>query len=1299
MKYFKVLGLLLFLVTFNLQASVKIHNSTEKGISFTIDNRNTTNIEKIEVGNNKLTRINIEDVSIVSNYGENEYYEKKYMISVPEGATPKINYNILQTETFRTSDLVPSQKLIITDDGMDYYKYVPTETENKNLPIVEFKPASINFEGYNVYYLTFRPLTFDSQQAKLVNAINFDIRYGKNFSRTEKITRSTGSLNKLILNAEFKADNTKSNLKTKTETFLDLKTKWMKLKISETGIYKVTGQDFIDNGIDINSVLTKKVKLFSSAGKDLNEGLAGGIYHGAEEAARHIVDVNGNDFFDSEDYVIFFAAGTNDWDREDGSLYNNKYSDYTYYWLCAEPSAEDGIDMENADHTGAPLSGDVEEFKKFYGYANRNQRLYEGYRAEWKMASLLSSESAIFNFPVSNITSDSVEINFVNNNNSPTIKARYTLNNITQSNIVKMFGEPVNFHKSLFNEGENQIKVFSLSTNGTGEEELEQLIVSYTGRISASNFDEYFKYSYTDNGYYRLKFDGSQNKDFFIVTDPLNPKYANTTDGTVTISYNGDKNKSDYYYVPKAYKSPFEIKTIDMTSKQTLHSLNVNCDMVIITPEIFHDYLNSDEDGLIRAHEVHDGLTTKVVNIEDIINEFGRGYQEPATIRNFLKYTYENWNAEYVLLAGDGNHDYRNVFNSGNNNYIIPSNTESNTYRGSDSYYVAFDTIDKFTQNMAIGRFTVQNLTELKNIVKKTVKFIENPDFGSWKSKLLFAADDKHTSDGYHNWYEGMSHYINARNVYNRIPDSYFVDKLYLFEYPFVYNSSVDLYTKPKAEEELIRRLNQGVSFFVYFGHGKPTKLAHESLLIASSLDNLNNSRPFAMFGGTCSFGVFDDPNSRGLAEQMLIMENRGSIGLINSTRSCGADPNENLGQYLFEYLFEDENNKISLGKAFQYAKTEDATNNSAGFILFGDPALRIYRDYVAVDADVSSELYTLQLDSLKSTIQGGEGLPSELDNFNGTLNVNIYDAEREVDYFNTGYWTQSNDTVHYQLPGNLIYSAPSTINNSESSTKFILPKDLNYGSNNSKIKFYGYNENGIEVTGHKDSLTIAASTTTTPDTTPPDIKIMFNSLDYQPGDPIGQNPIIFVELYDEHGINTSGSIGHKIYMEIDGSVIELNNYFNYYKDSYQKGYAEYQLLNLSEGNHTINIKAWDTYNNYGEETVTFEVKDIGSGGSSSIGNLMNYPNPIKDSGTHFSFTIPNDAFIGDVKITVYTINGRKVQEIKADGEQGSYFQSIYWNGKDADGDEIANGVYLYVAKVELNGKKITKKGKLMFAR
>ena len=72
----------------------------------------------------------------------------------------------------------------------------------------------------------------------------------------------------------------------------------------------------------------------------------------------------------------------------------------------------------------------------------------------------------------------------------------------------------------------------------------------------------------------------------------------------------------------------------------------------------------------------------------------------------------------------------------------------------------------------------------------------------------------------------------------------------------------------------------------------------------------------------------------------------------------------------------------------------------------------------------------------------------------------------------------------------------------------------------------------------------------------------------------------------------------------------------------------------------------------------------------------QNYPNPFNLS-TEIRFTLPDDA---KVTLNIYNILGQKVATL-VDGEKQAGTHSIYWDGRDKSGSEVASGIYFYQLK------------------
>jgi len=193
-------------------------------------------------------------------------------------------------------------------------------------------------------------------------------------------------------------------------------------------------------------------------------------------------------------------------------------------------------------------------------------------------------------------------------------------------------------------------------------------------------------------------------------------------------------------------------------------------------------------------------------------------------------------------------------------------------------------------------------------------------------------------------------------------------------------------------------------------------------------------------------------------------------------------------------------------------------------------------------------------------------------------------------------------------------------------------------------------------------------------------------------------NPILLVNLKDDQGINTVGSgIGHDLVAILDDnteSSFILNDYYEASVDDHTSGKINYPFNELSEGKHTLKVKAWDVANKSAEKSIEFTVvKDR----EVEIQNLVNYPNPFT-TNTEFIFQHNQAGVVMDVKLEVFTISGKLVKSVdQMIVNEGFISRDIKWNGRDDFGDKIGKGVYMYKLKIRsANGSTAEKIEKLV---
>ena len=149
-----------------------------------------------------------------------------------------------------------------------------------------------------------------------------------------------------------------------------------------------------------------------------------------------------------------------------------------------------------------------------------------------------------------------------------------------------------------------------------------------------------------------------------------------------------------------------------------------------------------------------------------------------------------------------------------------------------------------------------------------------------------------------------------------------------------------------------------------------------------------------------------------------------------------------------------------------------------------------------------------------------------------------------------------------------------------------------------------------------------------------------------------------------------------------DIEQIILNEYYESAVDDYTSGTVRYQLKDLNIGLHSVKVTAWDVYNNKGEGFTKFVVAEDAV---MALDHVFNYPNPFS-TNTNFQFEHNQPFQDLDVQIQIYTVSGKLIKTIDhfvpGITNEGYRVSDIHWDGKDENGDRLANGVYVYKVQV-----------------
>jgi hypothetical protein len=142
-------------------------------------------------------------------------------------------------------------------------------------------------------------------------------------------------------------------------------------------------------------------------------------------------------------------------------------------------------------------------------------------------------------------------------------------------------------------------------------------------------------------------------------------------------------------------------------------------------------------------------------------------------------------------------------------------------------------------------------------------------------------------------------------------------------------------------------------------------------------------------------------------------------------------------------------------------------------------------------------------------------------------------------------------------------------------------------------------------------------------------------------------------------------------------------------KMTIHRGWLKFPSVNyFDEGEHLIEISAFDNYNNYSQVELTINVLQEDD---ELVQNMVNFPNPFKGQ-TDITFST---AFSGLADLKIYSISGKPVASLQ-DIDINSGFNAIPVRAEDDYGHPLAAGVYFYVLELHTGTEIIKQHNKMV---
>lgn len=315
------------------------------------------------------------------------------------------------------------------------------------------------------------------------------------------------------------------------------------------------------------------------------------------------------------------------------------------------------------------------------------------------------------------------------------------------------------------------------------------------------------------------------------------------------------------------------------------------------------------------------GLEARVVDLQSIFDEFAFGAPNPHAIHDFLAWAWQHWSLppRYVVLAGTGTYDYRNLLGFGDE--VVPPVMIRTPNGLFPSDNLLGDVDGDGMPEMAVGRIPVLSAAELEAYTAKIAAY-EAAGGAAWNNNALFLAD---ATD------RGSDFAADSAAVSAQLPAGYAV-------------ALTDLTSTPlaAARSQLLAGFGNGLAFIDYLGHGALDRLSAGGLLTNGDVAGLTNgSRLPVLTAMTCTINRFEVPGVPALGE-LLVKSGAGGAAAVWGPSGLSTHGEARLLATRFYHATDARLGDRLLRAIAEFRAQGGDPDLPRIYDLLGDPALRL---------------------------------------------------------------------------------------------------------------------------------------------------------------------------------------------------------------------------------------------------------------------------------------------------------------------------------------------------------------------
>ncbi len=722
--------------------------------------------------------------------------------------------------------------------------------------------------------------------------------------------------------------------------WIDTGKKYLKLKVSEDGIYKLTYEQMEAYGFLQSQVDGRDFKL-------INYG---------KECAIHVSNID----FGKNAYIEFYGEKNRigmdsllykDWQKD---LFNPEYSlvtDTNVYFLTLEPNQlNKRYNLIEPDYSNIlldPTPFYIHNEKIVYSnsfFKNIEFEVRSSFfePSEGFGGALVANSNHTFNVTKPYLDGPKPMINcrIGNNNQVARLEIRFnnelldTRNNGARATLQLTYEIDNNALKT----GSNILNIKNIGSS-TDRHRLANASLTYARQFDFLNNNLFFFEMPINPGRRFLKIDNFKHDNQLVEVFDLmhNTKYTTSiVNNQVQVLLNPIDVKTKYIITSESAKK--QVSVLSLFTPEVINDEGI--EYLIITNNILRnngiDYVQEYAD--YRSSSVGGGYKTKIVDIQWIYDHFGYGIDRHFySVKQMSKYLHDHWaNLEFVYIIGKSV-EYNimrtpnDIKNRLHKTFFIPTYG----YIGSDNMLFSEDNFpDPY---FSIGRLAVRKPDDIKNYLEKVKQYDAVNTLGQsieekyWLKRVLQLG-------GGGNF--GEQDLIKAG--LNRMADI-IKDTIYGGEVHNYFKHSTDA-VQYETAEEINQFFNQGVSLVNFFGHSSAKTWDFP-------IDNPKNFTNFGRYPFLNALGCYAGnlhSDDVGLSESFVLEKGRGSIAFLASTGTAYIPSLSNYGYDFMKDLFNNSKH-VPYGTIVRNLAKNKRNASGTELILYaqityhGDPAIKFH--------------------------------------------------------------------------------------------------------------------------------------------------------------------------------------------------------------------------------------------------------------------------------------------------------------------------------------------------------------------